>query len=177
MANRSFALRNRGSALEKMAENLCAEADHSRIAFIQRIETPIGLIRDGDKLEAFHKRKSTLDFRGVLAGGRAISFDCKESSNTRGLPLKYIKPHQVEYIRRALHYGEYAFILALVNQQMYHIPGVLVVLAWDCWQEHKGKRGYWLIPVSDMIPVRGAFGMIAPAFNDRHNSKAAETEE
>ncbi|CAH2213216.1 protein of unknown function [Tepidibacter aestuarii] len=69
--------------------------------------------------------KSTLNFRETVKPGLSISFDCKESEDERGLPLKHIEPHQIEYIRNALKMGETSFILFYMKKynNRYLIPG------------------------------------------------------
>lgn len=147
---------NRGRGLEDLisAQNEVYAA--RGIANIQKISTPWKVIRQGNRIvSALPEGKSTLDFRGTVTGGIPVSFDAKESENERGLPLKHIQPHQVEYIRTALPLGEVSFIVCLVKPlgAIYVADGADVVRLWDLWQKSKGKRGYNLIPVEEMRRV------------------------
>jgi recombination protein U len=94
---------NLGKAFEeevKLANNTYLQRG---IALVQKISTPWVVIRRGKQIvSAFPEGKSTLDFRGTVKGGMSISFDCKESEDERGLPLKHIQPHQIDYMRQAL---------------------------------------------------------------------------
>jgi recombination protein U len=132
------------------------------IALIQKISTPWVVIRKGKKIvSAFPNGKSTLDFRGTVKGGISISFDCKESEDERGLPLKHIQPHQIEYMRSALNMGEESFILCYMKKldRRYKIDGCVVLECWSEWQANKGKRGYNYIPVETMAEVRSRIGI------------------
>ena len=147
---------NKGRGLEDMVK-LQNELYHKRgYCNIQKISTPWKVIRRGkDIVSAFPEEKSTLDFRGTIYGGISVSFDTKESEDERGLPLKYIAQHQIDYIRQALPLGEVSFILCEVKPRhaYYVIPGRTVLDAWDAWKENKGKRGYNFIPVENMLRV------------------------
>ncbi|AFS79209.1 holliday junction resolvase RecU-like protein [Gottschalkia acidurici 9a] len=111
--------------------------EYKKIALIQKINTPWKVIRNGKKIvSAFPEGKSTLDFRGTVKGGVSISFDCKESEDDRGLPLSYIQPHQIEYIRKALDMDEASFILFYIKayNKRFFIGGQIVISYWDRWQ-------------------------------------------
>jgi recombination protein U len=154
---------NLGQAFEEEVI-LANEAYEARnIALIQKISTPWKVIRRGKQIvSAFPEGKSKLDFRGTIRGGISISFDCKESEDERGLPLAYIQPHQIEYMRKALLMDEGAFILCYMKKQdkRYRIPGLVVMAYWDKWQRNKGKRGYNFIPVDSMVEVKSRNGIV-----------------
>ena len=154
---------NLGKAFEeevKLANNTYLQRG---IALVQKISTPWVVIRRGKQIvSAFPEGKSTLDFRGTVKGGMSISFDCKETEDERGLPLKHIQPHQIEYMRQALSIGEESFILCYMKSQdkRYRITGSVVAEHWDRWQANKGKRGYNYIPVEAMTEIRSKNGIV-----------------
>jgi recombination protein U len=154
---------NLGKAFEeevKLANNTYLQRG---IALVQKISTPWVVIRRGKQIvSAFPEGKSTLDFRGTVKGGMSISFDCKETEDERGLPLKHIQPHQIEYMRQALSIGEESFILCYMKSQdkRYRITGPVVAEHWDKWQRNKGKRGYNYIPVEAMTEIRSKNGIV-----------------
>jgi recombination protein U len=156
-------MRNIGKGFEEEVK-LANEAYLQRgIALVQKISTPWVVIRRGRQIvSAYPEGKSTLDFRGTVAGGLSISFDCKESEDERGLPLKHIQPHQIEYMRNALNVGEIFFILCYMKKldRRYRIGGQRVLNFWDRWQANKGKRGYNYIPVEAMTEVRSRNGIV-----------------
>lgn len=133
------------------------------IALVQKISTPWVVIRQGARIvNAFPEGKSTLDFRGTVRGGISISFDCKESEDERGLPLKHIQPHQIEYMRQAIKVREEFFILCYMKKfdKRYKIDGQTVLYLWDLWQANKGKKGYNYIPVEAMTEIRNRNGIV-----------------
>ena len=160
---KNLAMANKGQLFEE--EIILANETYKvrGIALIQKISTPWKVIRRGKQIvSAFPEGKSTLDFRGTIKGGRPVSFDCKESEDKKGLPLKYIEPHQVKYMRQALEVGETTFILCYMKlyDKRYLIPGWKVIDYWDYWQKNKGKRGCNYIPVNDKTEVKSGNGII-----------------
>ncbi len=149
---------NKGRNLEELVNFQNQRYFAQGIANIQKISTPWKVIRQGERIvSAFPEGKSTLDFRGTVKGGIPVSFDAKESEDERGLPLKHIQPHQIDYIRSALPLGEVSFILCCIKPlgEIYVSHGADVLRLWDLWQKNKGKRGYNLIPAEEMHRVPG----------------------
>lgn len=147
---------NKGRGLEdtvKLQNELYQKRGYCNI---QKISTPWKVIRRGkDIVSAFPEEKSTLDFRGTAYKGIPISFDTKESEDERGLPLKYIAQHQIDYIRQALSLGEVSCVLCEIKprREYYVIHGRTVLDAWDAWKANKGKRGYNFVPVENMLRI------------------------
>lgn len=159
---KNYKMANKGAGFEHEVELANLAYKRKGIAIIQKIATPWKIVRRGEKLQAYPQSKSTLDFRGTVKGGISISFDCKESEDIRGLPLKHIQDHQIEYIREALGVGEISFILCFIKKlnKRYLIPGQTVLDYWDAWKKNKGKKGYNLIHTEDMKEVISRDGII-----------------
>ncbi len=160
---KNFKMANKGVLFEQ--EIIYSNEAYRRrgIALVQKISTPWKVVWGGKKIvSAFPEEKSTLDFRGTIKGGIPISFDCKESEDERGLPLKHIRPHQIEYMRDALSMGEKSFLLCFMKtmNKRFLIPGARVLACWDYWQENKGKRNINYIAVEDMIEIRSRDGIL-----------------
>ena len=152
----NFYMSNKGRAFEEEVIRANTYYKNTGQALIQKISTPWNVVRRGKKIiSAFPQGKSTLDFRGTVKGGLSISFDCKESEDEKGLPLKHIQEHQIDYIRTALEIGETSFILCSMKKlnKVFFIRGTIVIEYWDRWKENKGRRGYNYIPVLDMKEV------------------------
>jgi recombination protein U len=146
---------NKGKAFEDLIKAVNEQYFAKQIANVEYIETPWKVTRVGKRIvNAFPYSKSTLDFRGVLLGGQAIAFDCKETIEN-DLPLKNIKEHQIECIRNGLNFGEKVFILAhiLPTNTYYFVDGNIVLEYWDAWQNNKRKRGFNSIKTQDMIKI------------------------
>lgn len=148
---------NKGRALEDMIKYQNTLYENKGISNIQKISTPWKVIRRGKEIvSAFPEEKSTVDFRGTVRGGIPVSFDAKESDDERGLPLKYIASHQIDYMRGALYLGEISFILCEIKpiRSYYIIPGATVLQFWDYWQSNKGKHGINFIPKEHMVLIK-----------------------
>lgn len=153
---KNFDMANKGRKFEEEVIRANTFYKNKGLALVQKISTPWNVISKGKKvIGAFPKEKSTLDFRGTVKGGLSISFDCKESEDERGLPLKHILDHQIEYIRLALEMNETSFILCSMKKlnKVFFIPGEIVIEYWDRWKENKRKRGYNYIPYLDMKEI------------------------
>lgn len=152
----NFDMANKGRSFEEEVIRANTYYKNAGQALVQKISTPWNVVRRGNKIiNAFPQGKSTLDFRGTVKGGLSISFDCKECEEEKGLPLKHIQEHQIEYIRNALEIGEISFILCSMKKlnKVFFIHGEIVIEYWDRWKANKGKRGYNYIPVLDMKEV------------------------
>lgn len=148
---------NKGRGLEDLIKYQNTIYENNGISNIQKISTPWKVIRRGKEIvSAFPEEKSTVDFRGTVCGGIPISFDAKESDDERGLPLKYIASHQIDYMRGALRLGEVSFILCEIKpvHSYYIIPGTTVLQFWDYWQANKGKHGINFIPKEQMKQIK-----------------------
>lgn len=153
---------NKGKALEDLVEYANKQYKAKGMALVQKISTPWTVKWQGTRIvSAFPSGQSTLDFRGTVAGGTSISFDCKESADERGLPLAHIQEHQIEYMRTALGMGEVSFILANIKplDKYLLIDGDVVLAYWDRWKQNKGKRGFNLIPTESMQEIKTGRGI------------------
>ncbi|WP_129600592.1 Holliday junction resolvase RecU [Anaerophilus nitritogenes] len=155
---------NKGMFFEEEVKMANTGYKNRGIALVQKISTPWKVVRRGRQIvSAFPEEKSTLDFRGTVKDGLSISFDCKEvEKEDRGLPLKYIEPHQIEYMRTAIFMGEITFILCFMKMynKRYLIPGEKVLQYWDLWQQNKGKRGFNYMPIEQMVEVKSKNGIV-----------------
>lgn len=154
---------NKGLLFEEEVRRSNKQYEMKAIALIQKISTPWKVIRAGKRIvNAFPEGKSTLDFRGTVTGGISISFDCKETEEEKGLPLKNIEPHQIEYMRKALSVGEKTFVLCYIKpiDRRFYIDGEMAINHWDRWQMNKGRRGFNYIPIDAMKEVRSNNGIV-----------------
>ncbi|WFD09757.1 Holliday junction resolvase RecU [Tepidibacter hydrothermalis] len=161
---KNYKMANKGMLFEEEIIKANEGYKNRGIALIQKISTPWQVKRQGKKIvSAFPVGKSTLDFRGTVKPGISISFDCKEvEKEDRGLPLKNIESHQIEYIKEALYMGEVSFILCYMKMfdKRYLIQGNKVIDYWVRWKANKGKRGFNYIPVEIMTEVKSRSGIV-----------------
>lgn len=154
---------NKGMGLEDEIIKSNEGYKNRGIANVQKISTPWRVRwSEGQIVGAIPKEKSTLDFRGTIKPGISISFDCKESSEIRGLPLANITRDQIEYMNFAMKVHEITFIVCCIKplNKRFVIPGEKVVKYWDRWRANKGKRGYNYIPVEEMTEIQPRNGIV-----------------
>lgn len=108
---------NRGMSLENLINAANAEYEKNGTALIQKIATPVKVIRgfDGNNKyrvqAAFHEQKSTVDFRGTLTDGRSIAVEAKSTLNKTQFRFDNVKPHQMEFLRGHARLGGISLII------------------------------------------------------------------
>jgi recombination protein U len=91
---------NKGKGLEDLIEFTCSQYDQRGIALIQKVPTPVKVIRQGKEIvRAFFEKKSTVDFIGNFKGV-PIAFDAKQTKNKTAFPLSSLEIHQEEFLKR-----------------------------------------------------------------------------
>ena len=129
--NKYITYGNRGMNLEKLVnESNEYYLDHN-IAIIYKKPTPIGI----DKVEykpnpvitkAFFKEASTLDYNGLYKG-KYVDFDAKETKSKTSFPLHNIHDHQITHIKNIINHGGITFLLILINDEVYYLPGEVLI--------------------------------------------------
>lgn len=86
---------------------------------LRKIPTPVVTAGDGEKI----RQPAGLDFRGVLAGGRALVLECKEHEGS-SLPLDKFPAHQQAEARRLAELGaDVRLVVALEDaRETFSIP-------------------------------------------------------
>ena len=109
---------NRGMILEGLVEHTNKQYALKGIAQIQKVATPIKVIRNmpGGKMMACWDRKSTVDFVGCTHEGNYICFDAKETQ-VKNLPLKNIKDHQMKHLKNTHELGGMAFLIVWFRKE------------------------------------------------------------
>jgi len=84
------------------------------IALVYKKPTPIKVVRveyPKNKIsEAYFNEPSTLDYNGIYKG-KYLEFDAKETQSKTSFPLSNIHKHQIEHIRKVLHFGGIAYLI------------------------------------------------------------------
>lgn len=163
-AARKKKMGNKGMFLQEMIDKTNTVYFNKGIANIQEIPIPITILQQSGGMitKAFKKGRSTLDYRGTINPGIPISFDCKETTEEKGLPMANILDHQIEFMRQALTIGEISFLICYIEptRKSYFISGQVVLEKWDLWRANKGKRGFNTILVEDMIEIQSGRGVL-----------------
>lgn len=96
----------RGKELEKIAEKVNLKQRINKQSLILKVPTPLVMTNKG-----IIPKPSTVDFVGLLDGGKFIAFDAKETKVKTRFDLKNIKAHQLEYLQFVKDLGGLAFFL------------------------------------------------------------------
>lgn len=113
-------LSNRGLALEKELQTLHDFYERHGLARIDKQQ--VRAIPTKDNRIAKIIGKSTVDYTGVIAGGRFVAFDAKDCAEKR-IPLNRLQEHQGAYLMAVDALGGLAFILARFEyRHVYRIP-------------------------------------------------------
>lgn len=102
------------------------------IAYIYKKPTPIGVVsvsyKNGGKriTDAYYKTPSTLDFNGLYKG-YYIEFDAKECNNKTSFPIHNVHEHQIKHIRNINNHGGIAFLIIMINEKYFLLPGKIFI--------------------------------------------------
>lgn len=87
---------------------------NQNITLIYKKPTPIQVVQveyPKNKIrEAYFHEPSTLDYTGVHHG-HYLEFDAKETANKTSFPLSNIHPHQIEHLKKVLHFQGIVFLI------------------------------------------------------------------
>jgi recombination protein U len=95
-----------GRELEKRANKLNLKKRLNKEALILQIPVPIIMTKNG-----IVPKQSTVDFAGLIKGGKFIAFDAKETKVKTRFDLSNIHQHQLEYLMMVRELGGLAFFL------------------------------------------------------------------
>jgi recombination protein U len=145
---------SKGNDLEKRAnrQNILYRKDDR--ALILKVEVPI--IITGKGLVA---KQSTVDYTGVLKGGKAIAFDAKETQNKTSFPLSNIKDHQLAYLGFHQKLGGIAFFMIhfkKVYENKVYITPVSLIEKYKFGNERKSIpfkdfKKEWLVEIENYL--------------------------
>lgn len=141
----------RGLAFEQMIEYSNNMYLRKGLCVVNKRPTPVKIMsKHHGKVWGFMERKSTVDFDGVLPGGRAIVFEAKESKEIDHFPLKNIQQHQVDYLLQCHNHGAVSFVLIHMDKQrkIYLLPAESLKSFWE--RRKKGGRGSARITIDEL---------------------------
>tara|TARA_Y100000034_G_C6795341_1_gene356424 strand:- start:583 stop:942 length:360 start_codon:yes stop_codon:yes gene_type:complete len=96
----------RGNELEKKANKANLGYRKRKEALILKVPVPILYTAKGLVVQ-----QSTVDYTGLIKGGKFIAFDAKETQNKTSFPLRNIHEHQLNYLELVEELGGIAFFL------------------------------------------------------------------
>ena len=105
---------NRGMTLEEDINQTNLYYNLHNIALVYKKPTPIRVVRveypKNVIREAYFNEPSTLDYNGIYRG-KYLEFDAKETQSKTSFPLMNIHKHQMEHIKKVLHFGGIAYLI------------------------------------------------------------------
>lgn len=122
-----------------------------KMATIYKTPTPVQiqnkrLIKGQLKVVGYLQKAEHVDYYGTLKGGRAISFEVKETKSKTNFPLDNILPHQVQHLKNQHAMGAASFVIInfLLLKRVYKLDYEQL----DQWIEQSRKpKGRKSIPI------------------------------
>lgn len=146
---------NRGRSLERLIEISNAAYRRQGRAVVHKVPTAWMPLRNGSGriVSAKVEQKATVDFLGVLAGGRAVAFDAKENREETRFPLDARWAHEVQFIRDEMAVGGIGFLIIeqVPQDRIYLLPGEQLLRLWD--EAQRGGRKSVPLAVLETCPV------------------------
>ena len=126
--NKAIIYKNRGMDLESMINDSNTYYLNIDKAVIYKKPTPIGVVKvsynNNHKIinKGYFKEQSTLDYNGIYKG-KYIDFEAKVTKVKTSFPLNNIHKHQIEHIKRIIKHGGITFLIIMINEIVYLLPG------------------------------------------------------
>jgi recombination protein U len=114
--------RNKGELLERLIEVSANQYELQGKAIIKKIEVKKKADKSrGSKQGIKYMKKSTVDFNGVIEGGRHVAFEAKEVTAGTNWAYTRLEPHQRRHLENVARLGGHAFVIVYFKlaQEMY----------------------------------------------------------
>lgn len=156
MTKRIQSYANRGMTFEAEIEGTNEYYAAENLGVIHKRPTPIQVVRieKGRIVDAFFKKKSTVDFEGISRGIH-LEFDCKECTIPTRFPLSYLEDHQVNHLKQVEEQGGIGFFLVkFISDEVVYFVTIGQVLYWKA-SGHKSIPRPWLEEYTRKVPRHG----------------------
>lgn len=150
--------RVQGAKFEDLISDACVYYALKDQAYIEKTPEPMKPVRAVDRqrgtFEAIFEKRGQPDYKGTLAGGRAVCFEAKHTDADR-ITQDAVKPHQAEALDKHSTMGALCFILVSLGHRVYRVP-------WVRWKNMKAICGHKYMNEEDLKPymLGEAFGII-----------------
>ncbi|WP_244213658.1 Holliday junction resolvase RecU [Paenibacillus barcinonensis] len=135
-------LGGRGMGFEEIITFSNERYDTLGLAVVNKRPTPVKVTKSAGNtvLEGFYESPSTVDYDGIIPGGRGIAFEAKSIAGDR-FPLSNLKGHQFEYLLKCHKMGGIAFLLVEFRKQRetFLLPYTALRHYWAAYQQKKGS--------------------------------------
>jgi recombination protein U len=136
---------NRGMSFEYDIEHTNWMYEHMGLAAVNKRPTPVRIQNKtvGGVVTGFLEKPSTVDFEGLLRGGRSIVFEAKQVRSKERFNLSDISEHQVEHLRKCHELGGISFVLIEFpeHRTVYLLHYKTLEGYWQRWKNGGGARG------------------------------------
>ncbi len=146
--------RAQGDRFEQRIEAACTRHSESGGAAISKTPEPMKSLSQPNaygQFKACYTKKAEPDFKGVLAGGRAIMFEAKSTSAGR-MEQSRVTEEQGKVLDRYMAMGAHCFVLATFDEyRAYRVP-------WTVWREMKARYGRKYVTEEELRPYAVPLG-------------------
>jgi len=130
--------KNNGKQFEKIVDLSCEYYLNKNLAYIQKTPEPARFVKplQGGKFVAYYEKSAQVDYKGLIRGGRSISFDAKHTSDTR-IEFSQLQPQQEKQLLKEFELGGIAFVLISFSRKaFYAVP----IDEWTSLKTTLGKK-------------------------------------
>jgi len=139
--------RNNGAAFESIIIASCEMYKRKGIAYIEKTPEPVRVLKAIDRrsgqFKACYEKRAQPDFKGTLAGGRAICFEAKHTDTGK---IEYERVTLEQRNALDVHHilGAQCFVLISFGlQEFFHVP-------WLDWQNMQALFGHKYMTGSEL---------------------------
>ena len=147
------------NALEKNVNTTNTFYRRNNKCYIKKIETPLIYTNKG-----VIAQQSSVDYSGVLKGGKAVFFECKETENKKSFPLGNLKQHQVFFLDFVNDLGAETFYLIhfkKVHEDVYKAPTSFINQYYHNAKNNDGRKSIpigefkneWLVDIGNYLSL------------------------
>lgn len=141
--------RAQGLAFEDLISRGCEHYVYRGIAFVEKTPEPMKVLGTlGRNLfKAVFEKKAQGDYKGTLAGGRAVAFEAKSSGGDR-IVKAAVSTAQSGWLDKHQGLGAVCFVLvAMQGRYYYRVP-------WNIWKAMQTECGRQYMTFSDLKPYQ-----------------------
>lgn len=146
--------RTRGGEFEERITASCKLLAEKHAAYISKTPEPMKPLSRPNaygQFKACYTKKAEPDFKGVIAGGRAIMFEAKSTASDR-MEQSRVIPEQAAVLDEHEELGALCFVLVqFASPRAYRIP-------WRVWRDMKNQYGRKYIKEEDVKNYALPFG-------------------
>lgn len=134
---------NRGMSFEAVIDLSNQRYDRLNLAVVNKRATPVKVLRiaNGRITSGYYEQPSTVDYDGLIPGGRAIVFEAKSVASLSRFDLKNLKDHQMDYLLKCHKMDGIAFLLVefVKQDKIYLLPYTALRYYWSAYKAKKGS--------------------------------------